>query len=95
MKSILFLLSALFISTTVFSQSSIKVELMDAEKTEALEWGEFSYVVLGLEDEVVIEAKQDVYLDFSSADLGKKSVDSIQLTLGTEDKTETIALERL
>jgi uncharacterized membrane protein len=89
MKSFLFLFASLFISTVTLSQShSIKVELMDAEKTEALDWDKFSYVVLGLEDEVVIESKQDVYLDFSSADLGKKSVDSIQVTLGTEATTE-------
>ncbi len=57
---------------------------MDAQKTEQLNWGDFSYVVLGLEDEVVIEAKSDIYFDFSSADLAKKDIDSTQLILGTD-----------
>ena len=75
------------------SQSEIKVELMDVEKTEQLEWGKFSYVILGMEEEVVIESKGDVYFDFSSADLAKKEIDSVQLTLGTEDTTKVMAFE--
>lgn len=68
---------------------------MDVEKTESLEWGEFSYVILGMEEEVVIEEKGDVYFDFSSVELAKKEIDSVQLTIGTESYTETKAFETL
>lgn len=84
MKHFFLLFTALLISSISFSQSKLKVELMDAQKTEQLNWGDFSYVVLGLEDEVVIEAKSDIYFDFSSADLAKKEIDSTQLILGTD-----------
>ena len=68
---------------------------MDVQKTEQLTWGDFTYVVLGQEDDVVIEEKRDVYFDFSSADLAKKNIDSVLLTLGTEEATETIRIETL
>lgn len=87
MKHFFLLFTVLFISSLSFSQSKLKVELMDAQKTEQLNWGDFSYVVLGLEKEVVIEAKSDIYFDFSSADLAKKQIDSTQLVLGTDTMT--------
>lgn len=57
---------------------------MDAQKTEQLKWGNFTYVVLGHQKDVVIEAKSDVYFDFSNADLSKKEIDSTQLIVGTD-----------
>ncbi len=84
MKQFILLFAFLFSSTFAFSQSKPKVELMDAQKTEQLKWGKFQYVVFGLKDKLMLEAKSDVYFDFSGTDLGGKSIDSAQLILGND-----------
>lgn len=68
---------------------------MDVEKTEKLEWGEFSYVILGMEEKVVIEEKTDVYFDFSTAELTTNEIDSAHLILGTSEVSDTIHFSSL
>lgn len=83
-----FLITLLILTSNLSSaQSQPKVELMDAHRTEQLKWGEFEYVVLGMTDKVVIEAKRNVYFDFSNADLSNKSADSAQLIIGIDTIT--------
>lgn len=95
MKHLLLLLTTLFIGSLALAQSKIKVVPMDVQKTEQLEWGEFAYAVLGLEEKVVIESQQDVYFDFSTADIANKKIDSVHLILGTEASTDTFYIEKL
>lgn len=90
MKYFFLPLIALLIGNLASAQATIKVEPMNAEKTEQLTWGEYTYVILGMEDKVVIEEKRDVYFDFSNVDLNSNEMDSAQLILGTAESSDTI-----
>ena len=48
-----------------------------------------------MEEKVVIESQQDVYFDFSTADIANKKIDSVHLILGTEVSTDTLYIEKL
>lgn len=95
MKYFFLSLIALLIGNVAVAQSKIKVEPMNAEKTEQLKWGEFSYVVFGMEDKVVIEEERDVYFDFSAAELASNEIDSAELILGTSESTDTVRFSSL
>lgn len=73
MKLILTLFT--FVSIFAFGQN---VEVLDSAAVNKLKAGEFEYLNLSVEHEIIIEGKEDVLLDFSSIDI-PRTVDSIQL----------------
>jgi len=83
------LLSLLIISVS-FIASSQKIELMDQDKMQSLEPGSYEYVIMGHTDQLVIEKKSDVLIDFVAIDIPKKS-DSVVVALGDD----TLSMEEL
>lgn len=83
------LLSLLIISVS-FIASSQKIEMMDQQKMEKLEAGSFEHVIMGHTDELVIEKKSDVLIDFVTIDV-PKNYDSTVIALGDD----TVRLEVL
>mgnify|MGYP000340527681 CR=1 FL=1 len=75
-NSILFVI----ITTLSFSQN---VTVLDSSAVKQLKAGSFEYVNLSIEDDIIIEGKEDVLIDFSSVDVPGK-VDSMVLVLSKE-----------
>jgi uncharacterized membrane protein len=76
----LFPLIALLFSFNTFSQT---IELMDTTKMKKLKSGSYEYVMMGSKEEIVIEKKSNVFIDFAQIDVPKK-MDSMAIALGND-----------
>ncbi len=79
MKFLLPLIALLF-SFNTFSQT---IELMDTTKMKKLKPGSYEYVMMGSKEEIVIEKKSNVFIDFAQIDVPDK-MDSMAIALGND-----------
>lgn len=84
MKSIL----SLIIALTSFVGFGQNFEMMTPKEMKALEPGSYQYVVMGRSDELVIEERLDVVVDFAVVDVPEK-MDSAIVAVG--DKTKNVS----
>lgn len=90
MKQLLFVFTIL-LSSIVLGQ----VEILDSVAVNKLKPGEFTYLNFSIENELVIEGKEDVLLDISSLDLPKTNVDSVALILTKEQYKRRVSFNEM
>jgi len=88
MKSLLLVLIGL-ISFTSLGQG---FKVMDSVAMQSLKAGEFEYVNVSVEHDLVIEGKEDVLVDLSSVDVPTGGVDSVTVTFTKELSKKTFTM---
>jgi len=89
MKILVLLVSILF-SQLLFGQN---IKSLDSTQLIKLKPGTFNYLNLSVENELVLEGKEDVLLDFSSIDLPNKKIDSVTFLLSKESYKKRVTFE--
>lgn len=91
MKS-LFLVIITLVSFTTFSQG---FKVMDSIAMQSLKAGEFEYINVSVQGDLVIEGKQDVLIDLSSVDVPAGGVDSVTVTFTRELYKKTFTMKEV
>lgn len=91
MKSLLVVFLAM-ISLTSWSQG---FKVMDSVAMQSLKAGEFEYVNISVEHDLVIEGKEDILVDLSSVDVPVGGVDSVQVSFYKELNKETFTMNEM
>ena len=91
MKEIALLIIAL-VSFASFGQD---LKIMDSAAMQSLKAGEFEYVNISVEHDLVIEGKEDILIDLSSVDVPKGDVDSVIITFTKEQSEKTYIIKSL
>lgn len=91
MKEIALLIIAL-VSFASFGQD---LKIMDSTAMQSLKAGEFEYVNISVEHDLVIEGKEDILIDLSSVDVPKGDVDSVIITFTKEQSEKTYIIKSL
>ena len=91
MKEIALLIIAL-VSFASFGQD---LKIMDSTAMQSLKAGEFEYVNISVEHDLVIEGKEDILIDLSSLDVPKGDVDSVIITFTKEQSEKTYIIKSL
>lgn len=91
MKKLLFFFSIL-IQHIAFGQT---VSFIDSTAFSKLKPGEFTYMNPMIENKLVIEGKEDLLLDFNLTDVPVKGIDSLVLTLKSEDEKQRYVSKEL
>lgn len=91
MKSLLVVFLAM-ISLTSWSQG---FKVMDSVAMQSLKAGEFEYVNISVEHDLVIEGKEDILVDLSSVDVPVGGVDSVQVSFYKELNKETFSMKEM
>ena len=90
MKQLILLFTLLSLSMFAHAQKEAKLEVMNVDKLEQLEADSYKYVVLGQQSSVRLEENGSVFVDFSSADIRKQKIDSMQVIL----KNDTVVFNQ-
>lgn len=85
MKYLILFLGTLFLNIA-FSQNIIQ---LDSSAVSKLKAGDFEYVNLSVEDELILESKEDVLIDFSSIDIREKVDSTVVLLSKGNNKSRT------
>ena len=91
MKSLLVVLLAI-ISLNSWSQG---FTVMDSVTIQSLKAGEFEYINISVEHDIVIEGKEDILVDLSSVDLPAGGVDSVQVSFYKELNKEVFTMNEM
>lgn len=91
MKSLFFVIITL-VSFTTFSQG---FKVMDSLAMQSLKAGEFEYINVSVQGDLVIEGKEDVLVDLSSVDVPSGGVDSVTVTFTRELYKKTYSMDKL
>ena len=91
MKS-LFLVIITLVSFTTFSQG---FKVMDSVAMQSLKAGEFEYINVSVQEDLVIEGKEDVLIDLSSVDVPMGGVDSVTVTFSKELYKKTYTMKKV
>ncbi len=90
MKKILSLLF-LLVATFSFSQN---IQLVDSAFMQTLEPDSFEYVNISAHDDLILEKKSSILIDFNMMDV-PSHVDSVQVKLHKENFTQLVTLEKI
>ncbi len=88
MKEIVLLITVL-VSFASFGQD---LKIMDSAAMQSLKAGEFEYINISVEHDLVIEGKEDILIDLSSLDVPNGGVDSVIITFTKEQSKKTYTI---
>jgi uncharacterized membrane protein len=88
-------IALLIIAMVSFASFGQDLKIMDSAAMQSLKAGEFEYVNISVEHDLVIEGKEDILIDLSSVDDPKGDVDSVIITFTKEQSEKTYIIRSL